>query len=42
VVMVIVVIVIRSRVGPVPDLTCPLQCHGRYVSVGGVIVLAAG
>jgi hypothetical protein len=42
VVMVIMVIVIRSRVGPVPDLTRPLQCHSRYVSVGRVIVLDAG
>jgi hypothetical protein len=41
VVMVIMVIAIRSRVGPVRDLAATLQGRGWYLSVGGFVILDA-
>ena len=39
--MVIMVIAIRSRVGPVGDLTATRQGRGWYLSVGGFVILDA-
>jgi hypothetical protein len=40
-VMVIMVIAIRSRVGPVRGLAATLQCRGRYLGVRGIVILDA-